>query len=168
MINQQEQTLIWNKSIFDSNYQVFGNALLKFSINFSSLRNSAIATTLNEIYLFKSEGYSNPETKILNNKNETLAIIKYDWLSFKAKIFYPSGEVADWSYQNSWLSRWSVNDHQNKQIIYNSSTGNGLIHSNTDDELLLVSGLFIREYYNRILYAFILLMLILSIGRSIF
>lgn len=163
-----EQTLNWRKGLFDSNYQVFGNALLKFSLNFSSLKNSALATTQHGIYLLKSEGFSNPETKIFNNKNEVLAIIRYDWLKFKAKIFFTSGEEFDWSFQNSWLSRWSVNNHKDKQIIYNSSSSSGLVHSNVDDDILILSGLFVREYYSRMLYGFILLILILSTTRSIF
>jgi len=163
-----EQTLSWRKGLFDSNYQVFGNALLKFSINFSSLKNSAIATTQQGIYLLKSEGYSNPETKILNNKNEVLAIIHYDWMGFKAKIVFTSGETFDWSFQNSWLSRWTLNNHKEKQVIYNSSTGNGLIHSNTDDDLLILAGLFIREYYTRILFVFVILVFVLFSSRSIF
>jgi len=163
-----EQVLNWRKGLFDSNYQVFSNALLKFSINFSSFKNSAIATTQNGIYLLRSDGYSNPETRIFNNKNEVLAIIRYDWLSFKAKIFFTSGEEFDWSFQNSWLSRWSLNNHKDKQVIYNSSTSNGLIHTNIDDEILVFTGLFIREYYSRILYAFILFVIIMSITRNIF
>ncbi|GGI25161.1 hypothetical protein [Pedobacter mendelii] len=163
-----EQILNWRKGLFDSNYQVIGNGLLKFSINFSSLKNTAIATTQKGIYLLKSEGYSNPETKILNNRNEVLAVIRYDWLGFKAKIIFTSGEEFDWSFQNSWLSRWSVNNHKDKQIIYNSSTGNGIIHSNTDDDLLILTGLFIREYYTRLLFAFVVLVFILFTSRSIF
>ena len=162
-----EQTLNWRKGLFDSNYQVFGNALLKFSLNFSSLKNSAIATTQQGIYLLKSEGYSNPETKILNNKNEVLAIIRYDWVGFKAKILFTSGEVFDWSFQNSWLSRWTINNHKDKQIIYNSSTNSGLIHANMDDEILIFTGLFIREYYSRILYALVILVILMSFTRNI-
>ncbi|RYD79501.1 MAG: hypothetical protein EOP55_04605 [Sphingobacteriales bacterium] len=163
-----EQTLSWRKGILDSNYQVFGNALLKFSLNFSSLKNSAIATTQQGIYLLKSEGYSNPESKILNNKNEVLAIIRYEWWSFKAKIIFTSGEEFDWSFQNSWLSRWTLNNHKDKQVIYNSSTGNGLIHSNTDDDLVILSGLFIREYYMRLLFVSVILVFVLFSSRSIF
>ncbi len=163
-----EKILHWRKGLFDSNYQVSENALLAFSINFSSFKNSAIATTQKGIYLLRSEGYSNPETKIFNQKNEVLAVIRYDWISFKAKIICTSGEEFDWSYQNSWLSRWSVNNHKDKQVIYNSSSGGGLIHSNIEDDMVVMAGLFIREYYTRILYLFIIIMVMLSTSRNIF
>ncbi|MDN3588851.1 hypothetical protein QWY86_19370 [Pedobacter aquatilis] len=163
-----EKMLNWRKGLFDSNYQVYEHATLKFSLNFSSLKNSAIATTEKGIFLLKSDGYSIPETKILNNKNEVLALIRYDWFAFKAKISFPTGEQFDWSFQNSWLSRWSINNHLDKQVIFNSTTNSGLIHSNIDDDLLLFTGLFIREYYSRILYALILFVIFMSSVRSIF
>ncbi|WP_316795645.1 hypothetical protein [Pedobacter agri] len=163
-----ERILNWRKGLFDSNYQVFENAYLKFSINFSSLKNSAIATTQQGIYLLRSDGYSNPETKIFNSNHEVLATIKYDWLAFKAKIIFANGENFDWSFQNSWLSRWSLNNHTDKQIIYNSSSSTGLIHSNIDDDILIFVGLFIREYYTRIIYAMVLIVIFMSFMRNVF
>jgi hypothetical protein len=163
-----EQVLSWRKGLFDSNYQVINNGLLRFSLNFSSWKNSAIATTQAGIYLLKSEGFSKPETKIVDNTNTVLAVITYDWLNFKASIVFSSGETFDWSYQNSWLSRWSLNNHKDKQILYNASTGNGLIHTNVDDDMLVLCGLFIREYYSRILFGFIIVVFIMLSFKSIF
>jgi hypothetical protein len=163
-----EQVLNWRKGLFDSNYQVFNNGLLKFSMNFSSWKNSAIATTQAGIYLLKSEGLSKPETKILDNQNQVLAVITYDWLGFKAKIVFASGETFDWSFQNSWLSRWSLNNHKDKQILFNASTGNGLIHSNVEDDMLILCGLFIREYYSRLLFGFIIAVFFLFSFKNIF
>lgn len=163
-----EKILNWRKGLFDSNYQVFESAYLKLSLNFSSFKNTAIATTQNGIYLLRSDGYSNPETRIFNSNHEVLAVIKYDWLAFKAKVSFSNGESFDWSYQNSWLSRWSLNNHVDKQIIYNSSSSSGLIHSNVDDDLFMITGLFIREYYTRIIYGLVLLMIFLSFVRNIF
>ncbi|MNK94111.1 hypothetical protein D3C87_1143030 [compost metagenome] len=163
-----EQVLYWRKGLFDSNYQVFDQQQLKFSMNFSSWQNSAIATTQSGIYLLKSEGFSKPETRILNNQNETLATITYDWLGFKAKVVFASGETLDWRYQNSWLSRWSLNNLKDKQILFSASAGNGNIHSNVNDDMLVLTGLFIREYYSRLLFGLIILIVILISCRNIF
>ena len=163
-----EQALYWRKGLFDSNYQVFKDQQLKFSMNFSSWQNSAIATTQSGIYLLKSEGLSKPETRILNNENQVLATITYDWLGFKAKVVFASGEVFDWRYQNSWLSRWSLNNLKDKQILFSASAGNGNIHANVEDDMLLVCGLFIREYYSRILFALILIVFISVCSRGAF
>ncbi|WP_293310118.1 hypothetical protein [Pedobacter sp. UBA5917] len=163
-----EQVLNWRKGLFDSNYQVINNGYLKFSMNFGSWKNSAIATTQAGIYMLKSEGFSKPETKIIDNKNTVLAVITYDWLGFKAKIVFASGETFDWSYQNSWLSRWSLNNHTDKQILFNASAGNGVIHSNVDDDMLVLSGLFVREYYSRLLFGLLIFIFCAVTFKGIF
>ena len=163
-----EQVLGWRKGLFDSNYQVVNNGLLKFSLNFISWKNSAIATTQAGIYMFKSEGFSKPETKLLNNQHEVLAIITYDWVRFQAKIVFASGDTFDWSFQNSWLRRWSLNNHRDKQILFNASTGNGMLHTNVDDDLLILCGLFVREYYSRLIFGLIICLLCLLTFKSIF
>jgi hypothetical protein len=163
-----EQILNWRKGLFDSNYQVFNDGLLRFSMNFASLKNAAVVTTQKGIYLLKSEGFSNPETKVVNNQNEVIAKITYDWLGFKAKVVLNTGEQLDWSFQNSWISRWSLNNHSDKQILFNSSTGNGLIHTNVDDDILILIGLFIREYYSRVIFVFALIILLPIFLRGAF
>ncbi|WP_316804414.1 hypothetical protein [Pedobacter nototheniae] len=160
-----EQILNWRKGLFDSNYQVYKDGLLKFSLSFSSWKNTAIATSKDGVYLLKTNGILASETRILNNKNEAVAVITYDLLGFKAKIVLNTGEQFNWSYQNSWLSRWSVNNHVDKQVIFSSSSGNGMISSNVDDDILLIAGLFAREYYTRMLILFIVILFILVIIR---
>ncbi|MGM9479505.1 hypothetical protein ACS5PU_24000 [Pedobacter sp. GSP4] len=162
-----EQVLYWRKGLFDSNYQLFDRAQLKFAMNFSSWKNSAVATMQSGIYLLKSEGFTKPETKVLNNANEVLATITYDWLGLKAKINLATGETFDWSYQNSWLSRWSLNNRQDKQVLFSASAGKGNVHTNVNDDMLILYGLFIREYYSRILFGFIILVIILFSCRNI-
>lgn len=163
-----EQLLNWRKGVFDSNYQVFNKGLLRFSLNFSTWKNAAIATTQSGIYLLRSEGFSHPETRLINNKNETLAVIRYDWLAFKAKINLNTGEELEWTFQNTWLSRWSINNHTDKQLLFNASTGNGLVHTNVDDDLLIILGLFIREYYARIIVLLVLIVFLPLFFRGIF
>lgn len=163
-----EQILNWSKGAFDSNYHVLKDGLLRFSLNFSSFKNSAIATTQKGIYLLKSSGFSNPETILLNNQNEVLAKIQYDLLGFKAKITFKSGEQFDWSFQNSWLSRWSLNNHTDKQVLFSASSGRGIINSNVDDDILVFCGLFIREFFARILFLFIIAVLFLFFFKNVF
>ncbi|MCZ4244241.1 hypothetical protein [Pedobacter punctiformis] len=163
-----EQTLIWRKGLFDSNYQVYAGGLLKFSLSFSSWKNSAIATTKEGIFLLKSNSLSNSETIILNNKSEILGRVVYDLLSFKATIILSTGEQFDWSYQNSWLSRWTLNNRSDKQIIFSSSSGSGIINSNINEDLLLIIGLYVREYYSRLISLFIIAICMLCIFRGVF
>lgn len=52
-----------------------------------------------------------------------------------------------WEYTNLWNTKWRIYDFDNVEIQYEGSSSNGNVDSNTDDELLLLSGLFVINYY---------------------
>jgi len=159
--------LNWRKGIFDSNYQVFSEGQLRFTLNFSALRNSAIATLQSGIFVFQSNGIFQSTTTVLDSQHQILATIAFELTNFKAKITMKNGEQLDWSFQNSWLKRWTINNHKEKQILYNSATGSGTIQSNVDDDILIAMGLFINEYYARLLFLFILIcIIVMTISRT--
>lgn len=150
----------WNKDTFDSKYQVFGQGLLKYALNFDSWHNSAIATTQTGIYLFKTQGFSNAESLLVNNKNEVLAVITFNWLSLSAMIKFSGDDKFRFSYQRNWITEWSLNNGKDKQVFYKARTGSGQIKANIDDELIVLTGLYVREYFSRLLFFFIGLVVI--------
>lgn len=155
-----EYNFNWNKSTFDSKYQVFAQGLLKYALNFGTWNNTAIATTQTGIYLFKSNGVFNPESMLLDNKNEVRAAIKFNLLSLNATVKFIGGDEFMFLYQKNWITEWSLNNGKEKQVFYSAKTGAGLVNSNIDDELVILTGLYIREYYSRLLFLFIGLLLI--------
>ena len=150
----------WNKDTFDSKYQVFSQGLLKYALNFESWHNSAIATTQTGIYLFKTQGFSKPESLLVNNRNEVLAVITFNLLSLNATIKFTEGSKFKFLYRKNWISEWSLNNGADKQVFYKARTGNGLVKSNIDDELIILTGLYIKEYFSRLLLLIIALVLI--------
>lgn len=160
--------LNWGKDTFDSKYQVFSQGLLKYALNFVSWRNSAIATTQTGIYLFQSKAFNKAETLLVNNKNEVLAVISFKWFELKATISFTTGDNFLFVYQKNWITQWSLNNGTDKQVFYKASTGSGLIKSNIDDELIILTGLYVREYFSRLLFLFLGLVLILLFVRGVF
>ncbi|TKC06580.1 hypothetical protein FA048_15340 [Pedobacter polaris] len=158
-----ENHLTWNKGIFDSNYQLFSNGNIKGSLFFASLKNEARGMGLQNSYLFKTENFLNPTSKILNNKNEVIGTITYDIWHTKAMLEMKSGEQYTWSFINNWYSRWAITDSKEKQISYQASSSSGFIITNTDDEVMLLAGIFIKEFFTRILIAFILFIVLVPI-----
>ena len=146
-----ENHLVWNKGFLDSNYQLFANGKISGSIFFNTWKNEAKGIGLTNSFFFKTEGFLNPTTKLINEKNEIIGIITYDSWHTKATVNMTSGEVFAWSFSNSWLSQWMITDFKEKQISYHSHSSNGTITSSTSDEIMLLTGIFIREYYARIL-----------------
>ncbi|MET4080341.1 hypothetical protein ABIB40_000281 [Pedobacter sp. UYP30] len=150
----------WNKDTFDSKYQVLSQGLLKYALNFESWHNSAIATTQTGIYLFKTQGLSKAETLLLNNRNEVLAVITFNWLALNATIKFTNGDSFKFLYQRNWITEWSLNNGTDKQVFYKARTGSGMIKSNVDEELTILTGLYIREYFSRLLFLIIGVILI--------
>lgn len=162
-----EKRFIWNKGYFDSNYQLFSEGKIEASLQFDSWRNNARGIALKQSIFFKTEGFLNPVTKISNESNEVIAIITYDQWHAKATLTLKDNEVFAWSFGDGWLSRWSITNFKDKQTFYQSSTTSGSVLANNDDEVILIAGLFIKEFYTRILfYLMIFIIFMTVIGKG--
>ncbi len=158
----------WHKGMFDSNYQIFNDGKISGNLLFDSWKNEAKGMSLTTNISFKTEGFLSPKTNIFNDKNEIIGVITYEPWQTKAKISMLSGEVFGWSFTNSWLSNWSITNFKEKNISYKSKSGTGMIESSASDEIMLLTGIFIREFYARILIVCIMLFLIPTITRTAF
>lgn len=158
----------WNKGLFDSNYQIFTEGKISGSLLFDNWKNEAKGMGLTTNISFKTEGFLTPKTNILNDKNEIIGIITYESWQTKATINMASGEIFGWSFTNSWLSNWSITDFKEKSISYQSKSGTGTIESTASEEIMLLTGIFIRECYARILVVILFLLIIPAFSRSIF
>lgn len=155
----------WTKGLFDSNYQLFTNGKISGSLLFDTWKNEAKGMGLTGSYFFKTEGFLKPITNIINDKNELIGTITYGSWQTKATITMTSGEVFGWSFTGSWLNSWGITDFKDKNISYHSQSSKGIINSSTTDESMLLIGIFIREFYARILIFCIALLIIPSFIR---
>ncbi|SFG89182.1 hypothetical protein [Pedobacter insulae] len=160
-----ENLLAWRKGLFDSNYQLYANGEIKGSLVFSSWKNNARGIALKNYY-FTSEGFLHPVTKIRDEHHNQIGVITYNALKLKATVTFNSLDHASWSYTNSWLSQWVITNHKDKQIQYYSESTSGTVHSDTDDELMLLSGFFIREFFSRGIIIILLILLIPILMRT--
>ena len=113
--------------------------------------------------------FGGPYTYLIkNDKNEIIGVINYESWQTKATIHMTSGEVFGWSFTNSWLSNWSITDFKQKNIFYKSKSGTGVIESTASDEIMLLTGIFIREFYARILIVCLMIFLIPTFTRIAF
>lgn len=157
--------LTWTKGLFDSNYQLFTDGKISGSLLFDTWKNEAKGMGITSSYFYKTEGFLKPITKIINDKNELIGTITYDSWQTKATIKMESGEVFGWSFTSSWLNNWLITDFKEKKISYHSQSANGTINSSTTDESILLTGIFIREFYARILIFCLILFLVPAILR---
>lgn len=154
------QYLTWTKGIFDSSYQIFADGKIRNTLFFNTWKNEARGIGQDKSYYFKTSGLFNGHTQILNENNEIIGTIAYQSLKSNAMLTMTTGEQYMWQHTNNWHSRWEISNREDILISYTSSTSSGTIETNTDDELLLICGLFVREYYMR---SFIFLLFIVFI-----
>jgi len=62
-------------------------------------------------------------------------------------------KVYKWKKDNIWNTKWRISGPEGDEIQYKGSFTSGTIHRNTDDDLLLLSGLYVKNYYLQVAIA---------------
>lgn len=144
-----EKLIRWRKGFFSNTFQLFENGIPIGSLSFAVWSNKAIGLLNDKEFEFKTKGFFNPETTITDIKTGTIiGNINYNSWKTKATITLTDGRVSYWQYTNLWHTKWTLN--QNLYFIsYRSSSIKGEIISHLPDEVLILSGLFISNYFSR-------------------
>jgi hypothetical protein len=139
--------LHWKKGIFKSAFEIFSGEINVGRIKDDSWRQSGFGELNGKKYLFKTKGFFNKETEIIDSRNNvTIGKITYNSWKTKANIEYDKGTI-DWKYDNGWNTKWSVSDNRGTILKYHGSLTKGEIEINVQDELLILSGLYISNYF---------------------
>jgi len=142
--------LEWRKGLLSSTYRIYDEGR-----QVGVLREHTFAQTANgELngmkYTFRTKGFLNQKTDIIDDRSgETIGEIEYNTWMTKATLTF-GNRIVFWKYNNMWNTKWSIYDSDNIKIDYAGSTTGGLIDSSIDDDLLLLSGLFVTNYYRQI------------------
>lgn len=161
-----EKVVTWTKGLFESSYQIFCNGEICGSLIFETWSNHAFGIMSKNNYRFKANGFSDTSTTIYGGNNETLGTIKFHLWQAKAVVSLTGQPDLYWQYTNTWLSQWRMSNNQNTTLNYKSSSGKGLvIGTNLNDELALLIGIYIQEYYARVLFAIIGFVVLMGIFR---
>lgn len=144
-----EKLITWKKGFFSNTFQLFENGISIGSLSFAVWTNKAIGVLNDKEFEFKTKGFFKPETTIIDIKTGTIiGNINYNTWKTKAAITLADGKVCDWRYANLWHTKWVLN--QNLYCInYRSSSIKGEIITHLPDEVLILSGLFISNYFSR-------------------
>jgi len=172
-----ERYYIWRKEIFNSHYQIYAQNEIKGSLIFNHASNSARGIAAKNYY-FMTQGYLHPVTVIRDENFTEIGKIEYHFWKLKASVHLTNQTHAFWQFGNGRLSQWSITSNNapdstgisdtgsassrfanTTQIRYKSKTGAGWIQSDIDDELLLLTGLYIREFFSRATLILLLLVL---------
>jgi len=95
---------------------------------------------------FETKGFFKNETSIIDLQGEIGAgKVIFAGIMSKATIIYQNREYK-WQFDNFLRSKWSVNDENGAIVKYHSNAFTGIITSYTRDEILILTGFFIRNF----------------------
>ncbi|MDQ8005774.1 MAG: hypothetical protein REI64_13295 [Pedobacter sp.] len=163
-----EKVVTWTKGIFDSSYQIFCNGQICGNLIFETWNNHAFGIMSQKNYHFRCKGFSSIVSTIYGDNQEELGHITFHMWQFRAVINLKGQAPLSWNYSNSWLSSWNLTNYQDTQLNFKASSGTGMIiGNNLDNELALLAGLYVKEFFSRILVTFIVFVAIMVALRGV-
>jgi len=138
--------LNWKKGIFADTYNIYSQGKLIGKMKNNCFSQSANGELNRMKYTFKTKGLFKHHTQIQDNQTNNIIgeIIYNNWMT-KATLSIQN-KKAYWKYENIWSTRWSIFNSEGIQINYSGCSTSGKIESNAEDDLLLLSGLFVINY----------------------
>lgn len=139
--------LIWKKKLFSGSYTIYSNGQQIGKLKDRSFSQTADGNLNGRAYAFKTKGFFKQHTEIVDrSENRVIGKIQYNTWMTKARISI-GNQLINWKYDNLRNTKWSIFDSEGVMVRYTGSSTRGQIDSNTDDALLLLSGLYVTNYY---------------------
>jgi hypothetical protein len=155
----QNHIYTWKKKFFGSKYQIFGAQQTTGELKERAFSQNSYGHLNEKKYTFLTKGFWKQTTHIMDSsKEEKIGEINYSGWMTRATIKLNSKEYF-WQYDNMWNTKWRIFDHEGTLVQYSGSSTGGQIFSNTDNEPLLLSGLFVTNYYWQITAVIIIIII---------
>lgn len=148
--------LIWKNRILTGTYTIYSNERIIGRIKNNCFSQSSEGELNGAKYIFKTRGLLKQHTQILDNQTNTMIgeILYNNWMT-KATLSIRN-KKAFWKYENMLNTKWSIFNSEGIRINYSGSSTNGRIESNLEDDLLLLSGLYVTSYYRQMTIAILI------------
>ncbi len=136
----------WKTKLFSKKFEIYQNDQLKGELFKEGLSRKVTGELNTKRFQFETSGFFKFETTITDLQRHIEAG-KINFLRGKRGtiVLYKDREYK-WKFDNFICSRWSLSDENSVLIKYHSNAFTGMIESYTNDELLILSGFFIRNY----------------------
>jgi hypothetical protein len=140
-------TLIWKKGLFNKTYRIYSNNSPIGKLVERTWSSSADGEINNKKYQFKTQRFFKQKTQIIDTENNSvIGTIVYNIFMTRATIEY-LGQKAYWKYSNIWNTQFSITDLGGNKISYRGTSFNGKLEFNQPNDLLVLTGLFVTNYY---------------------
>jgi hypothetical protein len=141
-----ETHLTWKTKLFRSLYEIYENEQPAGELKSSGWKRNAAGELKGKKLHFEIKGVFNKEFLISDPAdNSTIGQIVFNTWRTKATINCHNQEYK-WQFDNFLRTKWSISNENGNLVKYQSHFKNGEITSYTNDELLILTGLFIKDY----------------------
>lgn len=148
-----KNTFNWKKGTFSSTIRIFSGEELIGELTDHAFKQKAEGHIRNKQYRFKTKGLFKQDTQIMEGESDLIiGNISYNSMMSKATIQFPDRTVY-WKYDNKWQTRWSLFDNQGTLINFAGGHYKGSIECDEVEELLLLSGMFVTNFYQQAMIA---------------
>lgn len=156
----------WKSNFFSSSYKIFKDEQQIGNLKERVFRNTANGELNDAVLEFRKKGFFKPKTEIFDQETkEKVGQIQYDGWGAKAN-FELNGEQYSFKYTNIWNTQWIVYDENGESMIhYKSRTFSGHIETDETDDFLLLTGLYVHNYYVQI-SLFIVVVVVIVVSSS--
>ena len=142
-----QQKIHWKNRPFTNSYSIYSNNHLIGKLNEKTFSKTSIGEFENKEFIFKTCGCFKQQTKITDKKeHKIIGDIRFNSWMTKATLSI-NGKTYYWKYDNLMNTRWRLFSAEGIEIKYEGSCTTGQIDTNTNDSVLLLSGLFVKNYY---------------------
>jgi hypothetical protein len=145
--------LRWKKNLFSSSTIIYSNGHQIGELKDKTFSQTANGELNGKKYSFKTKGFFKQQTEVIDSfENKVVGEISYNNWKTNAIISIDNKTIY-WKYDNLWNTKWSIFDSEGINIKYSGSSTSGQIDSNIDDSMILLSGLFVTNYYRQMTVA---------------
>lgn len=137
----------WEKNFFGTTTSLYREGALVGNLVEKSFSSSAEGEMNGKAFEFRNSGIINLKTEVTEKvTGKLVATIRYNSFQTKATIDTDERRLL-WKSKNLIGSKWEMENSRGERIIYKGFNQKGVIETETEDEMLLLTGLFARNYY---------------------
>lgn len=137
--------IFWKKNYLSNTYRLFTSYKNIGYLSFKFISTKAVGDINGKKILIKKISFWRPEFEIIDLEAEKVGSIIFSLWGSKATIIIKD-EINYWKYNNFWQTKWEVIGSTGNVFNYNGSSYRGTIIYKNDNDLLLISGLWLAEY----------------------
>ncbi len=141
-----ETQYTWKTKWFSNKYEIFRYESIVGELQGSGWKRTSYGELNGKKVLFEVKGFFRQQNLIKNSEDDSvLGEISFNTWRTRAEISL-QGKTYSFQFDNFFHSKWSISNENGSLIKYDSRLRYRLITSYTGDEILVLTGLYIREF----------------------